>query len=167
MTRTKGLTIGAAARASGLSVDTIRFYEAKGVVPAPPRRESGYREYGEQDVRRLRLAHNARRLGLSLEEVAALVARAFDAECAEYTRDVLDLVRQQAARVAEEMARLEELRADLADLERRVLAGCDPADLGCTCSATTSHVAGCACCPLIDDDPAPRARAHTTPPGRR
>lgn len=60
------LTISKVAYQSGLSVPSIRFYEAQGIIPAPQRTDVGYRLYAPNDARRLQ---RARLLGLSLPEV--------------------------------------------------------------------------------------------------
>ncbi len=67
------LTIGKLARATGTSVETIRFYERSGLLPPARRRESGYREYTEEDVRRLRFIRRAKALGFSLREIKELL----------------------------------------------------------------------------------------------
>ena len=59
----KPLTIGVLARDSGVNLETIRFYERSGLMPAPQRSPSGYRHYQEQDVRRLRFIRRGRELG--------------------------------------------------------------------------------------------------------
>ncbi len=63
------MKIGELAKATGLSTKTIRFYEAEGLIPDPPRTGSGYRSYAEPDVARLAFILKAKRLGLSLEEI--------------------------------------------------------------------------------------------------
>ena len=66
--------IGGLAKAAGLRVATIRFYERKGLLPAPPRRPSGYRIYGEETLQRLRFIQGAKTLGFSLREIQELLA---------------------------------------------------------------------------------------------
>ena len=100
------LTIGKVAQQSGMSVPTIRFYEAEGIIPAPGRTEAGYRLYSPNDVRRLRLARRARLLGLSLPEVKELVDRAFSSECSAYAQEILGLVAMQRARIDQQIAEL-------------------------------------------------------------
>jgi DNA-binding transcriptional MerR regulator len=61
--------IGEVARRAEVTIDTIRFYERRGVLAAPPRRPSGYREYTDATVERIRLARRMQSLGLSLDEI--------------------------------------------------------------------------------------------------
>jgi DNA-binding transcriptional MerR regulator len=61
--------IGQVAVEAGVSVDTVRFYERRGVLPAPQRRPSGYREYPASAVERIRMARDLQTLGFTLDEV--------------------------------------------------------------------------------------------------
>ncbi|MEC4683589.1 MAG: heavy metal-responsive transcriptional regulator [Nitrospirota bacterium] len=63
------LTIGKVARMAGMSIDTIRFYERNGLIPDPPRKESGYRDYPQEIVLRLKFIKNAKELGFTLHEI--------------------------------------------------------------------------------------------------
>ncbi len=65
--------IGEAARRSGVSPRMVRHYESLGLLPAVPRTESGYRQYGTADVHTLRFVKRARELGFSMAEIAELV----------------------------------------------------------------------------------------------
>ena len=121
--RAADLTIGRLSAASGCKVETIRFYERGGLLPAPPLTEGGHRVYAEDHLRRLTFVRRARELGFTLDEVRALLALA-DREggtCA-VVRDVT-------------MRHLHDVRAKLADLRRleRVLAatvaGCEGGDV--------------------------------------
>ena len=67
------MKIGELAKATGLSTKTIRFYEAEGLIPDPPRTGSGYRAYGEPDVTRLHFILKSKRLGLSLDEIKGIL----------------------------------------------------------------------------------------------
>lgn len=69
----KRLTIGGLARAAEVGIDTVRFYERAGLLPAPPRTASGYRTYGPADVERLRFIRRAKALGFPLGEIAELL----------------------------------------------------------------------------------------------
>lgn len=67
------LTIGAVARRTGVTPDTIRYYERVGVLPRPSRTPAGYRQYGGGIVDRLMVIRNAQRFGFSLKELAAFM----------------------------------------------------------------------------------------------
>jgi len=67
------LKTGELAKRAGVNVETLRFYERKGLLPVPPRRESGYREYPEDSVQRIRFIKRAQELGFSLGEIQELL----------------------------------------------------------------------------------------------
>lgn len=108
------MNIGAASRASGVSARMIRHYEAIGLVPAPPRRDSGYRDYGEADIHRLRFIANARDLGFPLEEIAELLALWSDAGRA--SGEVKRLALARADALHQKAKALEAMRETLLDL---------------------------------------------------
>lgn len=66
------MKIGELARRTGCEVETIRYYERAGLLPAPPRSEGNYRHYGDQDAERLSFIRHCRSLGMSLDDVRAL-----------------------------------------------------------------------------------------------
>lgn len=68
------MKIGELAKIADVNIDTIRYYEKAGVLPEPLRSPSGYRDYDESTVRRLRFIRNAKRLGFSLVEITELLA---------------------------------------------------------------------------------------------
>jgi len=68
------MNIGQLARRCGVPIDTIRYYERQGLLPAARRGANGYRQYHDGDVRRLRFVRRAKELGFSLEEIAGLLA---------------------------------------------------------------------------------------------
>ena len=92
----------------------IRHYERIGLVPPPPRRDSGYRDYDAQDVYRLHFIANARDLGFSVAEIGALLdlwdnrARA--------SSEVKELALRQIDELGEKIARLEAMRKTLRHL---------------------------------------------------
>lgn len=100
------LTIGKLAAASGVNLETIRYYERIGLMPAPDRTESGHRLYEGDHRRRLTFIRRGRELGFSLEEIRALLA------LAEPQRRSCDEVQKIAA------AHLDEVRGKIADLMR-------------------------------------------------
>jgi DNA-binding transcriptional MerR regulator len=102
------MRIGEVATAAGVSIDTIRFYERRGVLPVPERRPSGYRDYPPDIVGRIHLARSLQGVGLTLDEIVdALHAHdTADATC-DSERWRLDAV---LARVEAKLAELEALR---------------------------------------------------------
>jgi MerR family copper efflux transcriptional regulator len=70
---TAGLTISRLAERAGVGIDTVRYYERAGLLPAPPRRASGYRDYPADAVRRLRFIRRAKELGFTLTEIGELL----------------------------------------------------------------------------------------------
>lgn len=68
------MTIGRLARASGLSVETIRYYEREGILPEPARTPANYRLYAAESVERLHFVRRAKSLGFSLAEIRTLLA---------------------------------------------------------------------------------------------
>lgn len=99
-----GLTIGGVADAAGVRVETIRYYERRGLVPQPGKTPGAYRRYGSGHVDRVRFIKRAQALGFSLEEVATLLQ----------LEDGTD--RRSIRRIAG--ARLDETRRRIADLQR-------------------------------------------------
>lgn len=67
------MTIGEVARSVGIGVETIRFYERKGLIHEPPRRASGYRQYETGAVKRLKFIRRAKDLGFTLAEIKGLL----------------------------------------------------------------------------------------------
>jgi MerR family transcriptional regulator, copper efflux regulator len=68
-----GLTIGRVAGRTGVTTDTIRYYERRGLLSAPARTPSGYRQYPDTVVNRIALVRNAQRFGFSLAEIASFL----------------------------------------------------------------------------------------------
>jgi DNA-binding transcriptional MerR regulator len=106
-----GLTIGKFAAAEGVSVETVRFYQRKGLLPQPERRGSGFREYSQSDQWRLAFIRRARLLGFTLAEIGELLGRA-DARSAE------DITHAAEAKLAAVRAQIAELSALACRLRR-------------------------------------------------
>ena len=67
------MTIGRLARHAGVGIDTIRFYERRGLLPEPARTPSGYRLYPHQTTARMRFIRRAKALGFTLDEIGSLL----------------------------------------------------------------------------------------------
>ncbi|CAB5679242.1 MULTISPECIES: Hg(II)-responsive transcriptional regulator [Pseudomonas] len=124
----ESLTIGAFAKAAGVNVETIRFYQRKGLLPEPDKPYGSIRRYGEADVARVRFVKSAQRLGFSLDEVAGLLRLDDGAHC------------DEARMLAEQ--KLEDVREKLADLQRIESVLAQLVDDCCASQGTVS-------CPLI------------------
>ena len=135
----ESLTIGAFAKAAGVNVETIRFYQRKGLLPEPDKPYGSIRRYGEADVARVRFVKSAQRLGFSLDEVAGLLRLDDGAHCDE-------------ARVLAEQ-KLEDVREKLADLQRIESVLAQLVDDCCASQGTVS-------CPLIVSLQASSDRPH-------
>src|SRR5258708_6342742 len=68
------LTIGHLAREAGVNLETVRYYERRGLLPKPPRSASGYRLFPSDAARRLRFISRAQELGFSLKEIRELLS---------------------------------------------------------------------------------------------
>jgi MerR family mercuric resistance operon transcriptional regulator len=123
-----GITIGALADGAGVNVETIRFYQRKGLMPKPEKPLGSVRRYGNAELARVRFIKSAQRLGFSLEEVGDLLKLEDGTRCGE------------ARQLAEQ--KLVDVRRKLGDLRRieSVLAA-----LVARCSAVRGRVD----CPLI------------------
>ena len=117
----KILKIGEIAARAGVSVDTVRYYEQRGILPTPVRLPSGYRTYAPSSVDRIVLARRLRAVGMSIDEiVAALAAHDGGGTCgSELWR--LEAVRN---RIDTQIAELTELRNFLAPMINACADGC-------------------------------------------
>jgi MerR family mercuric resistance operon transcriptional regulator len=77
------LTIGVFAQAAGVNVETIRFYQRKGLLCEPDRPLGSIRRYGERDVARVRFVKSAQQLGFSLDEILELLRLQDGTQCNE------------------------------------------------------------------------------------
>jgi MerR family transcriptional regulator, mercuric resistance operon regulatory protein len=122
------LTIGAVAASAEVGVETIRFYQRKGLLDEPERPQGGIRRYGQHDVARVRFIKSAQRLGFSLEEVSGLLVLEDGTHC------------DDARALAE--GKLADVRTRLADLRRIERALKTMID---RCSEHRGNI----CCPMI------------------
>ena len=106
-----------AAEQAGVNVQTIRYYERRGLLPAPPRRASGYRELPEATVRRVRFIKRAQELGFSLDEIAELL-RLRAAKPHNRTR-VRAVAERRIQQIEQKIAELEALQQELRTLVHR------------------------------------------------
>jgi DNA-binding transcriptional MerR regulator len=117
-----GLLAGALARLAGVSTDTLRHYERKGVLPKPHRLGNGYRKYPPDSVERVRLIRRALAMGFTLDELAQFL-KARDrgqAPCREVRALAAQKLTELESRLEEMLALRNELRITLKDWDRRL-----------------------------------------------
>ncbi|SAI71415.1 MerR family transcriptional regulator [Bordetella ansorpii] len=111
------MKIGELAKAAGTTVETVRYYEKEGLLPAPDRGLNNYRTYGQPHLERLKLIRNCRALDMTQEEIRAILALADNDEsgCA----PINDLFDEHIAHVDARIAELTQLRGQLTELRQR------------------------------------------------
>lgn len=128
------VTIGQIARKTGIPAKTIRYYEQIGVLPVASRTMSGYRQYDESAVERLRFISRARSLGLPLQQLKTMTTTLNGEPRAGFRPRLLALVRKQLAVVRERVIELELHRQQLEEIVHRI-----------ETSAPQRHAGGCRC----------------------
>lgn len=113
VTTSRGLTIGQLARTAGVNLETVRYYENIGLIPAPPRTEGGHRSYNHAHIRRLAFIRRARELGFRIEDIRTLLTLAEPDHLS--CGDVRTIASRHRADVRSKMADLARLEAVLAD----------------------------------------------------
>lgn len=123
------LTIGKLAEAAGVNIETIRYYQRRGLLDEPPKPLGGHRRYAPEQARRVRFIKRAQALGFTLDEIAALLT--LDAACA--CADTRALAARKLSLIEQKMADLAAMSQALGSLVQQ----CDAGD-------------GHASCPIID-----------------
>lgn len=134
MPNVRTFSIGALAEASGVKLETVRYYERVGLMPAPPRTDGGHRLYEAAHLKRLRFIRRARELGFGIEAIRTLLALSDDspAPC-----EAVEAIAR---------AHLQTVRAKIADLQRL------EALLAATLTRCgTSPAPACAVLEILDD----------------
>ncbi len=120
---TKLLTIGRLAKQAGVNVETVRFYERRGLLPRPPRSASGYRLFPAEAERRLKFIRRAQELGFSLAEVAELLSLRVSRRTT--SAEIRARAEAKIADIEAKMKSLESIKETLRKLTK-VCDGCGP-----------------------------------------
>ena len=123
------LTIGKLADAAGVNIETIRYYQRRGLLDEPPKPLGGHRRYSAEQVKRVRFIKRAQALGFTLDEIAVLLT--LEAACA--CADTQALAMRKLSLIERKMVDLAAMQQALGSLVKQ----CDAGD-------------GRACCPIID-----------------
>lgn len=105
------MQIGEFAHQAGISVQTVRFYERCQLLPEPERKESGYRVYGEAELKQLRFIRQAKALGFSLEEISQIIRNRGRGECP--CTDVIAMAERHLDAVARQIENLQKFKEEL------------------------------------------------------
>lgn len=144
------MRIGELAKRAAIKVDTVRYYEKAGLLPLPPRRPNGYRDYGTGHVERLAFIRHCRALDMPLDDVRQLLNL-----LAHPSEDCLDanrLIEEQLARVQKRISDLRTLKKQLQSLRTQ----CTSKTLSAECGILHELVAAaqgdaCVCHPSESD----------------
>ncbi len=130
------MQIGEVAKATGLTVDTVRFYEKQRLLRRPPRSEGGFRLFSPEDVETIEFIRHAQQLGFSLQEIRELlVLRGSGFEACSHVRDLLRV------KLSDVRAKIEHLHK----LEHQLMSGLRE----CEVSAGAHCEAGRGACPVL------------------
>lgn len=116
--RPETLTIGGIAQAAGVNVETIRFYQRKGLLPQPERPSGGVRRYTAAELSRVNFIKAAQRLGFSLEEIGELLTLDDGSQC----DDARETAERKLADVRARLANLRQIEMTLSELVERCCA---------------------------------------------
>lgn len=122
-----GMTIGTAAGVAGVNVSTVRYYERRGMIEEPPRTASGYRQYDDAVVDRLRFIRQAQELGFTLDEIQDLLELRVERPGA--CPAVAEATEAKLQNVESRIHRLERLR----DVLTRLVASCESREASGAC----------------------------------
>lgn len=112
MTKNISLTIGKLAREAGVSVETVRYYQRRGLLGQPFKPAGGFRRYSEQDVARICFIKRAQQMGFTLSEIAELVPHIDTANC----QATKALTEKKLKAIETQLIALEKIRATLKGL---------------------------------------------------
>ena len=134
-----GSKISEMAASVGVAPSTVRYYERIGLVPSPPRTQSGYRQYSADAEARLRFIVRGKRLGLSLEHIAELLSVWDGTNCATTQHHLARLLVEKQLEIATHIAELQRFSTQLSEVQTRLATepalGQCAADLEC-CAPT-------------------------------
>lgn len=127
-TKLDNLTIGVFAKAAGVNVETIRYYQRKGLLPQPEKPFGSIRRYSDSDIERVKFIKFSQRLGFSLDEVAQLLTLEGGTHCAE----AAEIAEHKMADISSRLQDLKQMHSILSNLVSQ-------------CRTRDNHIS----CPLI------------------
>jgi Hg(II)-responsive transcriptional regulator len=131
------LTVGRLAQAAGVNVETIRYYEKRGLIARPAQPASGYRKYGADDVARVQFIKSAQRIGFTLNEISELIRLEQDQHA--HCSDLQERAEEKVRAVDQKIAELQRMRAELVKLA----VTCPPDELLARCDLLNCFSSSC------------------------
>jgi Hg(II)-responsive transcriptional regulator len=123
------LTIGKVAKLAGVGVETIRFYERRGLIDQPQRKNSSYRQYPEETVGRLRFINRAKGLGFTLKETKDLLSLQLDSPSTAVCEEVRKLAEEKLVAIQDRIMTLQAMDAVIVGL----IESCRDRTVTCNC----------------------------------
>jgi len=117
----KSFTIGALAKNAGVNVETIRFYQRRGLLVEPVKPFKGIRHYSEQDVQRVQFIKHGQKLGFSLDEIAELLSL----EEGQHCREAKEIALRKLMQIRERVEGLRMMEIALSDLVESCVSNTD------------------------------------------
>lgn len=114
----KGLSISEVAKVSGVNIATVRYYERRGLIPEPPRTESGYRKFSVEIIERIKFIRRSQELGFTLSEIKKLLMildndQNFDSE------EILQFTNQKIKEIETKIRDLKKIKSILEELSEQ------------------------------------------------
>ncbi|OJU08817.1 MAG: Hg(II)-responsive transcriptional regulator [Clostridiales bacterium 43-6] len=113
-----GISISEVAKKSNVNIETVRYYERRGLIPEPPRTESGYRVFSLEIVERIKFIKRSQELGFTLDEIEKLLAISED-EAHFDSEEVLQFTTQKIRDIELQIQDLEKIKSALEDLSAK------------------------------------------------
>lgn len=113
----EGLTISQLAKACEVNIETIRYYERRGLIPEPPRNKSGYRKFPENIVKDIQFIKRTQDLGFTLEEIKNLLNASNDEDFR--SEEVHDFATSKIKEIEERIENMYQMKALLEDLAKK------------------------------------------------
>ena len=115
------LTIGKLAKKAEVNIETIRYYERRGLISRPPRPRSGYRQYPDETFKRIDFIKRAKELGFSLKEIGELLSLRLDP--ATSCSDIKSRTEKKLEHIVEKIKTLEKMKSTLMEVSRACSGG--------------------------------------------
>jgi len=114
----KGITIGQVAKASNINIETVRYYERRGLIPEPPRNESGYRMFSKEAIQDIKFIKRAQGLGFTLEEIKKLLSASNDEESFK-AEELYDFATEKIQEIESKIREFNNMKSLLEDVARK------------------------------------------------